>query len=207
VLDENCIRAGRGLARVVRRSWSDWTLCLPNIASALFKGRIGTRNFQVDVATAAGGRIRLTAVSRDSTGALRSQIDASIATDDLNLLAQVLGGELKTLAAWQKRPSQSYADMIEQARRMHGNAYLPWSASGEQLVAQFRAGVPGRLEQLGEIAPVRADPDVTIANRSRRMHRSTPAGRRLATHRLSEWLRSQDLGQRLSPGMTVAPGT
>jgi hypothetical protein len=79
------------------------------------------------------------------------------------------------VAAWQKHPRQSYADIIEQARRTHGNAYLPWSASEEQqLIAQFRAGVTipqlstqlsrsagairGRLEQLGEIAPARADP-------------------------------------------------
>jgi hypothetical protein len=57
---------------------------------------------------------------------------------------------------------------------VHGNAYLPWSATEEQqLVAHFRAGVTipdlstefrrstgairGRLEQLGEIAPARAD--------------------------------------------------
>jgi hypothetical protein len=139
--------------------------------------RTGTRTFQVDIATAADGRIGLTVVSRDSTGALHSEIDATIATDDLNLLAQVLGGELKTLAAWQKRPRESYADIIEQARRTHGNAYLPWSASEEQqLVSQFRAGVTipqlstelsrsagairGRLEQLGELAPVRADPPI-----------------------------------------------
>jgi hypothetical protein len=136
--------------------------------------RIGTRSFDVDVASAAHGRITLTVVSRDSSGAVRSQIEATIATDDLNLLAQVLGAELKTLAAWQKRPRQSYADIIEQARRMHGNAYLPWSVEEEQqLVAHFRAGVAipqlstelgrsagairGRLEQLGEIAPVRGD--------------------------------------------------
>jgi hypothetical protein len=52
---------------------------------------IGTRTFDVDIARAAHGRIPLTVVSGDSSGAVRSQIDASIATDDLNLLAQVLG--------------------------------------------------------------------------------------------------------------------
>jgi hypothetical protein len=136
--------------------------------------RVGTRTFEVDIAAVANGRITLTVVGRDSTGAVRSEIDATIATDDLNLLAQVLGAELKTLAAWQKRPRQSYADIIEQARRVHGNAYPPWSAAEEQqLVAQFRTSVTipqlstelgrsagairGRLEQLGEIAPVRGD--------------------------------------------------
>jgi hypothetical protein len=71
-------------------------------------------------------------------------------------------------------PHLTYAQLVEAARQVHGNAYLPWSpAEEEQLVARFCTGVTipelstefgrsagairGRLEQLGEIAPVRGD--------------------------------------------------
>jgi hypothetical protein len=59
---------------------------------------MGTRSFEIDIATAPDGRIRLVLICRDSTGAVRSQVDAKLAIDDLAVLVQVLGGELKSLA-------------------------------------------------------------------------------------------------------------
>jgi hypothetical protein len=48
--------------------------------------------FKSTFATAGDGRITLMVVVRDRTGALRSEIDATIATDDLTLLAQPATG-------------------------------------------------------------------------------------------------------------------
>jgi hypothetical protein len=59
---------------------------------------MGTRSFEIDIATASDGRISFVLICRDSTGVVRSEVDAKLAGDDLAVLAQVLGGELKSLA-------------------------------------------------------------------------------------------------------------
>lgn len=132
---------------------------------------VGGRVFEVKATGRADGRAEVT-VTVAVDGQVRSEVRAVVTVEDAVALGRVLATEFKGVAMWSLAPARSFADMIEQVRRTHANAYRPWTKEEEtRLVGRFRSGVAipalagefgrspggvrGRLEQLGEIAPVR----------------------------------------------------
>jgi hypothetical protein len=114
------------------------------------------------------GALQVSVTSRDEQGRVATELRGAIDRRDLHPLAHVLGGELRTLGAWERMPQESYEEMVTRVRRTHGNAYTPWRADEERdLLVRFRAGASlpelsqalgrsptalyGRLVQLGEI--------------------------------------------------------
>lgn len=132
------------------------------------------RLFRVAVRDLDDGRAELT-VTATGGGRPASELRGVLAPGDVGVLARVLGAELKSLAAWYGiAPKTRFSEMVEEARRLHRNAYAPWnSEEEEELVARFRSGakipalaiefgrsagaVQARLEQLGEVDPNRGD--------------------------------------------------
>jgi hypothetical protein len=137
--------------------------------------RTSWREFVVEATTDADGTVSITVQGRDVQGGVTTRLDAVVARGDLHALAQVFGGELRTIGAWSRAPHESYADLVNRVRQAHGKAYAPWTADEERtMLARFRAGasvvdlsqqlgrspsaVYSRLVQLGEIEAVRVGP-------------------------------------------------
>jgi hypothetical protein len=76
-------------------------------------------------------------------GSPLNELSGVIAKEDLAMVADVVRPELAAIAAWYGIPFDDPTQVSSRRRRLHPNAYAPWTAAQEQkLLELHRKGMP-----------------------------------------------------------------